>query len=377
MALVYENLGDGPRTHVLVIGVGGYRHLDGGPSPMDDPLLHGGLTQLSSPPLSALALRDRLVATNPNAWRAPLGSVDLLVSPHPEHPWPDGAEVKLEEPTMSNIKSAFDAWKKRCDSDSGNVAILYFCGHGLEKDEQYVLASDFGANENRMWENAIAVDSTMGGLSHCEAETQCVFIDACREPSLAAQSSPRIDAPALATFNDQLPDHRKHGLVLRSVDRGRPAFGLPGHVSYFTEALLEALLGAAAEEEDVTGDWVVTTGSLAFKFARVLAMVVPHLTAPRPEPGPSIDLYHPPDPPPVHVTVGCRPDEALGFARLSCRHQTKDIRRRRAPAARPWTLDVEAGYYKITATFERNRYERGTDLFLADPPERSRTVKVL
>jgi hypothetical protein len=166
MALVYEKLGDGPRTHVLGIGVGGYRHLDGGPSPMGDPLLHGGVTQLSSPPLSALALRDRLVATNPDAWRAPLGSVDLLVSPHPEHPWPDGAGVKLEEPTMSNIKIAFDAWKKRCDSDSGNVAILYFCGHGLEKDEQYVLASDFGANENRMWENAIAVDSTIGGLSH-------------------------------------------------------------------------------------------------------------------------------------------------------------------------------------------------------------------
>jgi hypothetical protein len=284
--------------------------------------------------------------------------------------------IEFEEPTLGNIKTAFDAWWLRCDSDNGNVAILYFCGHGVQKDEQYVLASDFGANENRMWENAVAIDSTIWGLSHCKAETQCVFIDACREPSLAARASRRIDAPALASYNEELPNHRKYALVLRSVDEGQQAFGRPGQVSYFTEALLWALAGGAAEEEDATGEWVVTTGSLAFKFARVLALVNSRLTPPRPEPGISIALYRPPEPPSVHVTVECRPTEALPLARLSCRHQTKEIRWRRAPDARPWTLDTEAGYYRLTATFRERQYRRGTDVFVADPPARSRIVEV-
>ena len=45
---------DTPGTHVLIIGVGYYRHLRGGPEPRNKG--HMGLNVLGSPPVSAMHL---------------------------------------------------------------------------------------------------------------------------------------------------------------------------------------------------------------------------------------------------------------------------------------------------------------------------------
>jgi hypothetical protein len=377
VTLVYKTRRKGPKTHVLVIGVGGYRHLPGGTGPMmRDPIAYGGLGQLSSPPESALAVRDLFLDSTPDAWQAPLGTVDLLVSPHPDDPWPDGRGVAYTEPTGTNIKKAFDRWKRRCNEDAWNVAIFYFCGHGLEGSEQYLLASDFGANENRKGENAIAIDSTIKGLWHCKAKTQCVFVDACRVVATAAQSAELGNALALATYVPGMqPVYVEHPLVLRAANSGSEAFGKPRQVSYFTRALVDALLGLAAQQDN-NGDWVVTTESLAFKFSKVLSIVAPNVKPPRPEPGPPSELYRPPEPPAVHLTVGCEPGEALRSARLSCRHSTKAIRKERDPAAERWELDIEAGGYELAARFD-DLYKNKRDFVLVDPPRLSRNLTVV
>ena len=360
---------------------------------MRDPLLYGNPGQLSSPPVSALAVRDRILATDPGAWRAPLGTFDLLIAPHPGNPWPAGDGVRFTEPTWRNIKRAFGRWYDRCDSP-GNVAIFYFCGHGLEDDEQYVLASDFGADDLSPWHNAIAVDSTIKGLWHCKAETQCVFIDACRGVTTASQSTPLIDARALATYSgDANPTYVKYPLEVKAVGPTEQAFGKPGEVSYFTEVLLQALLGAAAEEEDGTGAWVVTTGSVAHKFFDVLEDVAPNRAeTPAPIAGRPAILYRPPDPPAVHLAVGCDPFMALGSAHLSYRHQTKPnaddppradcldrlaFEGERDPAPEVWKVDVEAGYYWVGARFDRPPYHNDEQSVLARPPRYSRDLKVL
>lgn len=385
MTLVYNARRSGPQTHVLAIGVGGYRHLPGyrnSPSSrqrtMRDPLLYGNPKQLSSPPVSVLAVRDRVLATDPGAWRAPLGTFELLIAPHPDNPWPAGNGVKFTEPTWRNIKQAFDRWYRRCDSP-GNVAIFYFCGHGLEGDEQYVLASDFGGDDLSPWHNAIAIDSTIKGLWHCKAETQCVFIDACRGVTAATQSTPRIDARALATYSDDNPTYVKYPLEIKAVARTEQAFGKLGEVSYFTEVLLQALLGAAAEEEDGTGAWVVTTGSVASNFYDVLEQVAPNRAGtPSPRAGRPAILYRPPIPPVVRLAVGCEPVAALGSARLSYRHQTKPKKAdKRGPASEVWNVDVEAGYYYVAASFDqRDLYHDGEESVLARPPRYCRNVKV-
>ena len=162
---------------------------------MSDPYAFGGLGQLTSPPRSALELIDLFAGSDPGSWRAPLGTVDALISPHPADPQPRPG-MHFAEPTMANIERAFDAWWDGADRNADNVAILYFCGHGIEGDEQYLLASDFGATEHRPWSNAIAIDSTIKGRWHNRAQTRCVFIDACREVTPVIGSMPRIDAPA-------------------------------------------------------------------------------------------------------------------------------------------------------------------------------------
>jgi hypothetical protein len=62
MTLTVLNDGRGPRTHAIVIGIGGNEHLKGGTgTPLPNLLQYGNLGQLTSPPRSALAVADALL----------------------------------------------------------------------------------------------------------------------------------------------------------------------------------------------------------------------------------------------------------------------------------------------------------------------------
>ena len=60
--VVHENAiaGGGGAVHALVIGIGDYPHLIGGSGPLTPS--HDGMQQLSSPPVSARAVADWLIA---------------------------------------------------------------------------------------------------------------------------------------------------------------------------------------------------------------------------------------------------------------------------------------------------------------------------
>ncbi len=69
----------GPGTHALVIGVGGYPHLDGGTGTLiEDPLQYGNLGQLTSPPRSALAFANSLYESVHANWKAPLATIERV-----------------------------------------------------------------------------------------------------------------------------------------------------------------------------------------------------------------------------------------------------------------------------------------------------------
>ena len=84
-------------THVLMISVGGYAHLLGGDPEqrLRNPM---GLSQLSSPPLSANALANWFLGRQAHAEakhgfnnsKAPLASIEMLVSP----PWQQGTRPR-------------------------------------------------------------------------------------------------------------------------------------------------------------------------------------------------------------------------------------------------------------------------------------------
>jgi hypothetical protein len=116
---------EGPGTHALVVGVSHYPHL----SPNEGPVAktYSTLKQLPSAVLSAKAFANWLCRTPLRNPAAPLGRIELLLSPAEQN---EG--VQCEAATHANLQAAFGRWFKTCTSSSDNVALLYFCGHGRQ-----------------------------------------------------------------------------------------------------------------------------------------------------------------------------------------------------------------------------------------------------
>src|SRR5579864_3225933 len=169
MSLVHDaHLPDAQaQTHALVIGVGDYPHLPGGSQAQIAPARQSyGLQSLDSPAWSAVEFAAWLTAHLQNR-RAPLGTVDLLVSA------PPGAPAQLQGfdvPTMAGITTAFNAWEARCHKRADNVAVFYFCGHGFQREVMMLLPADFGNPAvGVVWNNIIDFTSTQIGLIDCMA----------------------------------------------------------------------------------------------------------------------------------------------------------------------------------------------------------------
>jgi hypothetical protein len=135
MTLIYPAVDPGtntPMTHALIIGIGEYCHLPGGPRYQDQPARYKlGLKQLTSPPASAEKLANWMVGKLTNSHKnpkAPLGTVELLLSPQ-RYTDPQGNATQVDAATFGSIKTAFERWLKRCDRHPDNVSLFYFCGH--------------------------------------------------------------------------------------------------------------------------------------------------------------------------------------------------------------------------------------------------------
>ena len=74
---------------------------------------------------------------------APIGTIEVLLSPG-SYVDPDGATADVEVASMVNISEAFGRWSDRAHKNKNNVAIFYYCGHGLEREGTILLPSDFG-----------------------------------------------------------------------------------------------------------------------------------------------------------------------------------------------------------------------------------------
>lgn len=229
----------GPGTHVFVVGVGKYPHLKDGtglrtPKPM-------GMGQLSSPPVSAMKMLEWVDSTLYNP-EAPLKSIEVLISDNKAATFTDSAGISaaIGEATFDNFEASALAWFNRLDTDVNNVGVFYFCGHGLgDGINTSLLMSDYGSAPvpNRHALNFPAFRMALGG---CKAEKQVFFLDTCRVVNAAAllnpydMGQPGLVGNVMRVFPGANP-------VIYAVRMGEQAFGLPGQVSYFTEALLEGL----------------------------------------------------------------------------------------------------------------------------------------
>jgi hypothetical protein len=371
MSLVYpatDPCTSDPTTHVLIIGVGEYLHLPKGPRFASAPAKHTlGLKQLSSPRISAEKLANWMIRalththTNP---KAPLGTVELLLSPS-KYTDLQGNVTHVDVATFDATKAAFARWLERCDRNPDNVALFYFCGHGLEWDKMYLFPADYGASRGTPWENLIDFNtSRFGFLGDCAATTLCCFIDACREVTpefvrqLKISSRPLWDMPSLPAGDRDAP-------IFKAARWGEKAHGPQNGVSYFTDALIQCLerFGAGYPPNGTT--WKVSTNSLGLALKQLMRRtLIPNVGYGACDVGgesntPAPTILH--DLPGVAHALGeitYDPDAALADADLSyCATGTGGLPKVRSPrAANAWQIEVPAGTYDISVTFDNGRY---------------------
>lgn len=369
MTLTVVDAYPGPRTHALVIGIGGYEHLKGGAgTPLPNLLQYGNLGQLTSPPRSALAIATALQSPELD-WQMPLGTVDLLVSTAPGDRIPSSNGTQFGPVTRDAMQEAFDAWWKRCNADEGNVAFCYVAGHGLQGNRPMVLASDFGQSPIQPWRQAFDVNETLGGLTANKAQTQVFLVDACREVKTRNVEVPNAPGLGLCSPDLRQPDNCVYGLSIMATSRGRRAYGATRQPSYFAKAVVAGLEGGAAVKAD--GEWWITTGKLAERFYPLMDFVGADTDAQRPIPvAPrTFRLARLRSAPPAKLQFACRPDEATWLADLAWQQGAlaPQHRPRRSPEA--WTVDVEPGLCYVSATFTGREYrDRIKQDVIVEPP---------
>lgn len=262
MTLIHDRDPAGaPATHALVIGIGAYPWLLGG-TEQGDAALAEGMGQLSSPPVSARAIADWLVGSHADPG-APLATVDLLISDgsgDQTYLGSVGEAMQVEPPDKAAMVTAIRAWRARCDENLGNLALFFFCGHGVGRGfDLALLARDYGSEPEQPFEHSIWFEGMKEAMRSCAATRQLFFVDACRvhSPNLIGDYAARLDSVmrVRTPFTAGLRQS-----VYYATTSGAPAFGRQGRPSLFTENLIKGLEGLGAN--DNRGEWWVETTGL-------------------------------------------------------------------------------------------------------------------
>jgi hypothetical protein len=356
--------GPGPATHALVIGVGYYRHLLGGPE--QKPRVHLGLSVLESPPRSAEKFANVLLGTDPASPglalhnpAAPLATLEVLISGRNPSTFAVGATTHVAEAATSDaVALAFDRWLAEVEGHPDNVGILYFCGHGVMGNgpEQYLLLEDHGRSANRPFEaGSFDFTSTLRALWRRVPAQLYAFVDACRTHdarvagTMGARPGPLLEETA-STRNVNLGS-----TLVEASGEGLPAYGDGAGVSRFTDALVRALDGYCGVPQPGSGQWLVNGEAISQAMPKLLALVnrerqgeaqscTPHPSGPR-----DLPLHVLVRPPKVKVEIVVLPEkyQPLGGFTMS------DLLDRAAPPLvggnmpGEWRTEAVRGFYRI------------------------------
>ena len=346
-----------PRLHAFVVAVGDYPHLIGGSGPLAaDPF---NLSQVMTPRFTGPHIAEWLLTSLNNAAR-PLGSLEVLLSPGGPVNTPAGP-VNADRATMANIQQAFAAWLKRSSARPDNAALMYFCGHGMAKVSQYLLAEDFGdPNDPDIWKKCIDFDGLKIGMRKCQAQTQIFFVDACRETPFGVLAHINAHGEPLvsATFNDPAVPC---SAAYYATTEGRQAYGPDNGPTYFSQALLSCLNGVATLRKN--GKWVVDTYSLGNALGQTMAQYARRFKLPlscNPDPG-GLAVIHEAAAPRVVVAIECSSEQANAVADIRVANGA-DVLHSPPGNAKPIVEDVAAGNWTVAVTFPGGQ-------FAAPPPE--------
>jgi hypothetical protein len=391
MTTVWESGLAGPAAHALVIGVGTYDWFPGGPRHVKGrkgDRLSREFSQLASPPASARALCEGLLeGFRDLPGGLSLGSLEAVVSAEEEMVLKggDGTEVRLGPATLAGVEDAFESWDDRCNSHPDNVALFFFCGHGVQvgRGSQVLLLQDTGENVRDYFRTAVDLHALVEGMERNSARIQCFFIDACRlAPEQLSHEGDLRAAQLLTPLRQPIARDR---VVVNSTQPGRKAHGPREGVTRFTEAVLRALL--TPESDSAGKSWAVTTETVG-RFIREL-MAWPGL---RPDgismPEQCCDfsalstskggvLFSFDEAPPVPFHFNTSPGESLSEAEwelLDREHQK--VHASRPPMPEPWIGHGPVGPARVEVSFADGRFQGCGDDVWMQAPCRTRTVEV-
>lgn len=266
--IVFESMEPGPKTHVLIVGVGHYPFFrDGGPDS------DGGapLGQLISSAASARILADWYLKKYSYP-PAPLGSLAILCAELEPSPFETKTGAwRLPQPTYQSFAKAAQAWHVRGNSDEDNRLIFLFCGHGYGNGPiTSLLMADFDFRKQDAWDNALDLGKFVSGMETCAAAEQIYFIDACRRPhsDILAPEAPigRTPIHAKALPRKNFSTTRNAPLIFSTGDE-QPARGRADGASVFADAFLKSVRGMAARDDN--DDWRVNNYSLLEAMSHV------------------------------------------------------------------------------------------------------------
>jgi hypothetical protein len=352
-------------THVLILGVGDYPFLKDGTAPAAKLFnLHMNMGQLSSPPLSASELA-RWFCDAVNGFNnpdRPLRSLEMLVSEAGGQPltWKnpvDDTEHVVARAQREPVHQAIRDWLARASLNEDNLAVLYFCGHGLSwgESENSLLLEDFGSNAGDPMADAIAFDELrLGVMRQCEARFQCHFIDACRTlPTQPFVDQYGDDSTGAAVVAGGLSSklREKAAPVFFAARLASAAYGLKDQPSLFTQGMLRSFRGAASRDAD--DHWEVTVSAMAEGINKCVESLAfqtqPQFCQPR-DTGQPLMLHRLREPPEVIVKVSTRDDAQLPntiLAHLCVASNQKTLRQPPLPV--PWWVSLSLGQYTFQA----------------------------
>lgn len=379
MTVLFDDGIAAPGTHGLLLGVGTYPFLKEGSAPEAERFkLHMNMGQLSSPPRSVEALARWFLDAeggfhNPER---PLRSLQVLCSAVPPValPGPGGAATVIAGARRAAVHQAILDWKARAGRHEENLAIFYFCGHGLSFGEiqNALLLEDFGANHADPMADAIAFDELrLGLMRHSAARYQVHFIDACRtlptrEFTDQYGDTSTGEAVVAGGLGRQMRD--KIAPVFFATGLAAAAYGLPDQASLFTQGLLRCLRGVGSRDAD--DHWDVTVPAVAEGINKCVESLAfqtqPQYCQPR-DTGQSFILHRLRSDPEVIVKVFTR-DEALLPQTILAHISEANVRTERPPLGVPWWVPLPLGRYTFEAVSAANAAVIGQRTKHVSPP---------
>lgn len=263
-----------PGIHALVIGVGSYANAGG----------YGLDADLSSASVSAFEFAQFLLSDlryPSHPWK----SADVVISRAGDLSPAKEQEIRhglarfgawnFEPATFDVVSAAIKAWKVRCDASPDDIAMFYFCGHGVEyRGVIALLLENFDADAHGYFDGSVDLHGMHAATAAMKARDKFFFVDTCREAPWQVQELTEIEPPSVLPRVDK--SHAELAPIYLATRESARAFGKPNECAQFTSSILASLRGAGARRGtgDHQGKWVVLTDSITSGIAEVLRLKV-------------------------------------------------------------------------------------------------------